>query len=296
MKYLQFILILILITACSGTKRVVNTQPKTAQNLEEVKDSIIEKTNPINEVVKQKQVDTLKTNKTVIKDINTVEMIKQAPKTVTTFNHNNWDALLKKHVSNKGNVNYKAINKNKAVLLNYIKSLGENMPTDAWDKKEKLAYWINAYNAMTIDLILRHYPLKSIKDIKNPWDQRYWKLGEKWYNLNEIEHDILRKMDEPRIHFGIVCASYSCPKLLNEAFTASNLEAQLTNVTKGFLADPERNIISENNIEISKIFQWFAKDFKNNGSLIDFLNQYSTVKISAKAKKTFKDYNWSLNE
>lgn len=296
MKYLQFILILILITACSGTKRVVNTQPKTAQNLEEVKDSIIEKTNPINEVVKQKQVDTLKTNKTVTKDINTVEMIKQAPKTVTTFNHNNWDALLKKHVSNKGNVNYKAINKNKAVLLNYIKSLGENMPTDAWDKKEKLAYWINAYNAMTIDLILRHYPLKSIKDIKNPWDQRYWKLGEKWYNLNEIEHDILRKMDEPRIHFGIVCASYSCPKLLNEAFTASNLEAQLTNVTKGFLADPERNIISENNIEISKIFQWFAKDFKNNGSLIDFLNQYSTVKISAKAKKTFKDYNWSLNE
>lgn len=296
MKYLQFILILILITACSGTKRVVNTQPKTAQNLEEVKDSIIEKTNPINEVVKQKQVDTLKTNKTVIKDINTVEMIKQAPKTVTTFNHNNWNALLKKHVSNKGNVNYKAINKNKAVLLNYIKSLGENMPTDAWDKKEKLAYWINAYNAMTIDLILRHYPLKSIKDIKNPWDQRYWKLGEKWYNLNEIEHDILRKMDEPRIHFGIVCASYSCPKLLNEAFTASNLEAQLTNVTKGFLADPERNIISENNIEISKIFQWFAKDFKNNGSLIDFLNQYSTVKISAKAKKTFKDYNWSLNE
>ena len=296
MKYLQFILILILITACSGTKRVVNTQPKTAQNLEEVKDSIIEKTNPINEVVKQKQVDTLKTNKTVIKDINTVEMIKQAPKTVTTFNHNNWNALLKKHVSNKGNVNYKAINKNKAVLLNYIKSLGENMPTDAWDKKEKLAYWINAYNAMTIDLILRHYPLKSINDIKNPWDQRYWKLGEKWYNLNEIEHDILRKMDEPRIHFGIVCASYSCPKLLNEAFTASNLEAQLTNVTKGFLADPERNIISENNIEISKIFQWFAKDFKNNGSLIDFLNQYSTVKISAKAKKTFKDYNWSLNE
>ena len=82
-----------------------------------------------------------------------------------------------------------------------------------YDGKSALAFWMNAYNALTIDLILRNYPVDSIKDIKNPWDQRLWKLGDKWYNLNQIEHDILRKMDEPRIHFGIVCASFSCPKL-----------------------------------------------------------------------------------
>jgi hypothetical protein len=121
-------------------------------------------------------------------------------------------------------------------------------------------------------------------------------LGEKWYNLDEIEHQILRKMNEPRIHFAIVCASYSCPKLQNEAFVASNLEQQLTKATKKFLNDPERNSISKDNLELSKIFKWFAKDFKRNGSLIDFLNQYTDVKISTKARINYKDYNWDLNE
>ena len=103
-------------------------------------------------------------------------------------------------------------------------------------------------------------------------------------------------MSEPRIHFAIVCASYSCPKLQNKAFTAENLEGQLTNVTKEFLADNSRNEISENSIKISKIFDWFSKDFTQNGSMIDFLNQYSEVKISPSAKKRYKDYNWALNE
>jgi len=149
---------------------------------------------------------------------------------------------------------------------------------------------------MTIDLILRNYPVISIKDIQNPWKQRIWKLDNKDYNLEEIEHQILRKMNEPRIHFAIVCASVSCPKLQNEAYTASNIESQLTNVTKEFLADSVKNNISEQYLELSKIFQWFSKDFKQNGSLIDFLNQYTSIEISENAKIKFKDYNWSLNE
>ena len=149
---------------------------------------------------------------------------------------------------------------------------------------------------MTIDLILRHYPLKSIKDIEKPWEQRFWKLGNKWYNLEEIEHQILRKMNEPRIHFAIVCASYSCPKLQNYAFVASNLEDQLTIATKEFLNDSKRNSITESAVGLSKIFQWFAKDFKQNSSLIGFLNEYSDIKISEKAKKGFKDYSCALNE
>ena len=103
-------------------------------------------------------------------------------------------------------------------------------------------------------------------------------------------------MDETRIHFAIVCASYSCPKLLNEAFKADTIEAQLTNATRQFLSDSERNTISENSLELSKIFQWFSKDFKQNGSLIDFINQYSGIKISENAKIKYKDYNWDLNE
>lgn len=212
------------------------------------------------------------------------------------FSHNTFNNLLQKHVTTAGNVNYKGFKSDRAKLRAYIVSLGENTPTDDWSKEEKLAYWINAYNALTVDLILRNYPLKSIKDIKKPWDQRLWKLGEKWQNLNDIEHKILRKMDEPRIHFAINCASFSCPPLLNEAFTAEKLEQQLIQVTKVFLADSRRNTITPDKIEISKIFKWFSKDFKQNGSLIDFLNTYSDVKINAKAKKKYKDYNWDLNE
>ncbi|MFD1615597.1 DUF547 domain-containing protein [Gelatiniphilus marinus] len=213
--------------------------------------------------------------------------------------HQLWDELLAKHVSENGNVDYKSFKTEHKKLLDYIYVLSLFYANGAFNtisKEEKLAFWINAYNAFTIDLILRNYPLKSIKNIKKPWQQRLWKTVNIEYNLNEIEHEILRKMNEPRIHFAIVCASVSCPKLLNEAFTASNLDEQLTKVTKDFLSDSERNSITENNLKLSKIFQWFAKDFKQNGSLIDFLNQYTDVIISAKAKKSYKSYNWDLNE
>ncbi|WP_369997086.1 DUF547 domain-containing protein [Winogradskyella sp.] len=210
--------------------------------------------------------------------------------------HQPWNALLNKHVSESGRVDYKGFKTDRAKLKGYIEKLANNVPDDATSKNEKLAYWINAYNALTVDLILKNYPLESIKDIKGPWDQRLWKLGGKAYNLNEIEHDILRKMDEPRIHFAIVCASESCPKLQNETFTSKRLEEQLTKATEEFLADASKNEISKDEIKLSKIFKWFKKDFEQDGSLIDFLNQYSEVKISESAKKSYKDYSWDLNE
>ncbi|ALJ05067.1 hypothetical protein APS56_07970 [Pseudalgibacter alginicilyticus] len=217
-------------------------------------------------------------------------------KTARTFDHSIWNNLLQKHVSENGQVNYKGFKSNINLLQQYITTLSNTTPNETWNKNEKLAYWINAYNALTVDLILQNYPVKSIKNIDKPWDQRLWKLGNKWYNLNDIEHDILRNMNEPRIHFAIVCASFSCPKLQNEAYIASNIEQQLTKATYEFLNDHNKNSISENNLELSKIFQWFAKDFKQNSSLIDFLNKYSDIRISKNAKKRFKDYNWNLNE
>ncbi|MCB0462447.1 MAG: DUF547 domain-containing protein [Flavobacteriaceae bacterium] len=213
-----------------------------------------------------------------------------------TVDHSLWSSILKKHLSNDGNVNYKALKSDSSKLETYISELSQNTPAENWSKEETLAYWINAYNALTVDLIIRNYPVKSIKDIKNPWEQRLWNFGTNNYNLDEIEHDILRNMNEPRIHFAIVCASYSCPKLQNEAFVADKLETQLTKATKEFLADKNRNEISENNIQISKIFDWFSKDFTKNGSLIDFLNKYTDVNISPKAKKRYLEYNWALND
>ena len=210
-----------------------------------------------------------------------------------------FDELLKKYVSDNGNVDYEGFKNSREKLLGYISILQNTFPKlDKLkpSKEQKLAYWINAYNALTIDLILQNYPLKSIKDIDKPWDQRLWKFGNKWLNLNDIEHQILRKMDEPRIHFAIVCASFSCPKLQNTAFTVSDIETQLTTATKEFLDDSTKNYISQNNLRLSKILKWFAKDFKTNGSLIDFLNKYTEIEISSKAKKSFKDYNWDLND
>lgn len=224
------------------------------------------------------------------------ESILKEVKAQDAFNHEIWHSLLQKHVTNAGNVNYKGFKQDHVQLKTYMQQLATNMPTEQWTKNDVLAYWINAYNALTVDLILKHYPIQSIKDIKNPWDERLWQLGDKWYNLNEIEHEILRKMDEPRIHFAIVCASFSCPKLSNKAFTATDLDAQLTQFTREFLADTNRNIITKDEVNISKIFQWFSKDFKQNGSLLDFINKYTDIDVASSAKTKYLDYNWALNE
>lgn len=210
--------------------------------------------------------------------------------------HELWSELLAKHVSNSGEVNYKSFAKDSVKLKEYISYLAKNTPSKNTAKNEKLAYWINLYNALTVDLIVHHYPIKSIKDIKNPWKQRLWKTANLSYNLDEIEHDILRKMNEPRIHFAIVCASISCPKLQNQAYTANLLETQLTKATKEFLADNTKNEITENELKLSKIFKWFTKDFETNGTVIDFINQYTTTTISGDAKINYKNYNWNLNE
>ena len=213
--------------------------------------------------------------------------------------HELWDELLKKHVSTNGNVDYKGIKYEYKKLLDYIYVLSlihENEQFDSLSKNEKLAYWINLYNALTVDLIIRNYPITSIKDIKNPWKQRLWKAANLNYNLDEIEHVILRKMNEPRIHFAIVCASISCPKLQNEAFNAANLEIQLSQSTREFLMDSTKNTITEYHLELSKIFKWFSTDFNESGGVRTFIKQYSKLNISDKAKITFKTYNWNLNE
>ena len=212
------------------------------------------------------------------------------------FDHKQWNDLLQKHVSNNGNVDYKGFKKDQEALDSYLDVLSKNLPKKSWSKDAVLAYWINTYNAFTVKLILDNYPLKSIKKIDSPWDAAFINLGNKKYSLGEIEHKILRKMSEPRIHFAINCASYSCPNLSNEAYSEENIQTQLEKAAKSFINDKTKNSITANNIEISSIFDWFTGDFKKKGTLIEFLNKYSSVKINAKAKISFKEYNWNLNE
>ena len=212
----------------------------------------------------------------------------------------NYNTLLQKHVDEKGNVDYKSFKSDEVQLANYISYLEKTMPAKNWSADKTKAFWINAYNAYTLQIILENYPLKSIMKIKrkgkDAWNIPFAKVGGKNYTLNHIEHEILRKdFDDPRIHVGLNCASMSCPQLGNFAFTEANIESELERLMTLFINDSSRNIITEKKIEISKIFDWFKGDFIKNGSLIDCFNNYSTTKINKKAKIRFLEYDWNLN-
>ena len=216
--------------------------------------------------------------------------------------HAGFDALLKKHVSASGNVDYKGFMTDKAKLNTYLNQLSKEYPSTKWTENERMVFWINAYNAYTIKAIIDNYPLKSITEIKPAGAESVWKLkniviGGKKVSLDAIENEILRvEFNEPRIHFAINCASISCPPLRNEAFTASKLEAQLTEQTRKFFKDKLRNKLSPSKAELSQIFNWFNVDFTKKGSLIDFVNRYSDVKLNKNATITYLEYNWNLNE
>jgi hypothetical protein len=311
MKIALTAILAICLLSCSGSKKAIENKTEqnneitestkktevVEKNISDANDEIQETIEVVNEQGKvMGQTDSHDTVDELLhqKDQDTQHQIDSNS---SQNNHRLWNELLAKYVSFKGNVDYNGFKQDSKNLSSYISTLQADYSSiEEYSKAQKLAYWINAYNALTIDLILRNYPLNSIKDIKDPWDQRLWKFGEKWLNLNDIEHKILRKMDEPRIHFAIICASESCPKLLNKAYSANNLEEQLSIATKDFLSDASKNELSENSIKLSKIFKWFAKDFKTKGSLIKFLNQYSEVTINENAKKSYKDYSWELND
>ncbi|MEM0992488.1 MAG: DUF547 domain-containing protein [Bacteroidota bacterium] len=216
--------------------------------------------------------------------------------TQAKVDHGVWDALLQKYVTSTGKVNYAGIKGEEAKLDAYLEALKTNAPSSSWSRNEKLAYWINAYNAFTVKLIVDNYPVKSITDLHGgkPWDVKWIEIGAKTYSLNNIEHDIIRpQFKEPRIHFAVNCAAKSCPPLLNKAWTASNLGTYLNQQTRRFINNSVSNKITADVVQLSKIFEWYAKDF---GNLIAYLNKYSKTEIDADAKVSYLDYNWQLNK
>lgn len=221
--------------------------------------------------------------------------------------HKDYDAILKRYVDQNGMVDYAGLKENVGALKSYLSKLESNPPQEDWTSDEKLAYWINAYNAYTLDLIVQYYPVESIKElgsaIKIPfvstaWDIKFINIGGEEYDLNNIEHGIIRKQfEEPRIHFALVCAAVSCPKLRNEAYFADRLEEQLTMAAKDFLNDPSKNeFTGSNQARISKIFSWYGGDFKKQTTLIEYLNKYAPTKLEKGADIKFQDYDWALNQ
>jgi hypothetical protein len=222
--------------------------------------------------------------------------------------HEIFDKLLKKNVTADGKVSYKAFIKDSLELTKYLRVISATPPDEkTWSRYEQMAYWINVYNAYTIKLIIKYYPLKSIKDIgssiqipfvNTPWDIKFIVIGKEKMDLNNIEHGNLRKkFDDPRVHMALVCASKSCPILLNEAYDPKRLDDQFAKQTKAFLADPFRNKMSADKPQLSMIFKWYGMDFnKNGGSVRDFINKYSDVKLKPEAKISYVDYDLGLNE
>lgn len=211
--------------------------------------------------------------------------------------HLAWDRLLKKHVGPDGWVDYRGFASDRDSLVSYLETLGNHIPSKQWNQKARLAYYINLYNAATVLLILEHYPLESIRDIARPWGKKRIQIGDQQYSLGEIEHRILRKMGEPRIHFAINCASVSCPKLLPQAYLEKTLESQLERATRDFINDPLRNDFSNGEARLSRIFKWYQKDFTSaDTSLIDYINRYLPNPLPANIRVSYLPYNWSLNE
>ena len=207
---------------------------------------------------------------------------------------------MKAHVSADGNVDYKGFKKDIRKFDEYLVEIREHAPMKDWTKNERKAFYINAYNAYMIKFLITKYPVKSPKDAKfsgkTIWEFRMVQIGPTKYNLTQIEDNILRRMGDPRIHFAINCGAKSCPKLLNEAYMPEKLSAQLTAATKKFLSNKTHNVISPKKVKVSKIFEWYAEDFKGDNSLVKFLNKYTSVTVNNDAKVEYLEYNWALNE
>ncbi len=209
-----------------------------------------------------------------------------------------------------GAVNYKGIKADKR-FADFIAVLMKTDP-NAIAKKNRLAFWINVYNAFTLKVVVDQYPIKSIMSKtayalgKSNFQKKLVTINGMQYSLNDVENDIIRPMGDPRIHFAINCAAKSCPPLRAEAFEPARLGEQMDEMARNFINNPEKNSFDFTKKEamVSKIFDWFKEDFDKYGSGVPaFISRYlppEQGKQLSAAGKTFKikhhDYNWDLNE
>ena len=215
-----------------------------------------------------------------------------------------WTSLLQKYVDADGQVNYDSWQKNPKQLNQYLAWLSAQNMSQISPSSERLAYWINLYNAYTISLILQHYPIQSIRSIsaesvKNPWKINFIPLSDgRLLSLDALENLIIRKnFSEPRIHFALVCAAKSCPPLRREAYVSEKLETQLQEQGRIFINDPGKNQFHQGLARISPVFDWFKDDFgSSKEERINYLNRYAREHISIDVQLEYMSYDWQLNE
>lgn len=240
-------------------------------------------------------------------------LLHAAPATAQSFDHSAFDRLLRAHVTADGLVNYDAFDRSPEFRAYKAALAGAEIA--ALPPAERLALWINAYNAYTIDLINKHDERSSIRNInrtlgflkgKGPWSEPIARVGGTTYTLDQIEHEIIRqRFREPRIHFALVCAAVGCPPLRREAYDGARLDAQLDEQARTFLLrSPGKNRVDrERRIAyLSPIFRWFPEDFgADTRELLAYLAAFFPAGPERELLErgdlriAYTDYDWTLN-
>lgn len=232
----------------------------------------------------------------------------------TVVDHSVLQEILTKYISlgqdNINKVDYKSLLANdKSKLDGYVSSLTALDPISL-NKNEQLAYWINLYNALTVQVITDHYPVKSILKISispgffnfGPWDKKLIEINDVELSLNDIEHRILRPIwKDPRIHYAVNCASIGCPNLRTTVYTAETSETMLNENSVSYI-NHERGVnVRRGKVELSSIFDWYVEDFgTNDGEVLDHIRKYASdellINLESMTKINDYDYDWDLNE
>lgn len=214
--------------------------------------------------------------------------------------------LLAAH-NHDGLVDYQGLLQDRAGLSRYLDQLAAVDP-HALDSDEAKAFYVNLYNAATLELILRHYPVESIKDIgtwfTSPWEIEFVRLDGERVSLDHIEHDILRpRFGDPRIHFAVNCASMSCPPLFGEPFEGERIDRQLDLATRRFINDSGQNRLQGNTLLVSRLFDWYQEDWGGEEEVAGFVVRYAEGQFRRELQARrdnleleYADYDWSLNE
>ncbi len=248
------------------------------------------------------------------------------------FSYEPYAAALANHVDNRGMVNYRSLKADSGDLDAFAASLARVRPEqfESWTEPQKVAFWINAYNALTLEAIVRNYPIQSslvrslvypknsIRQIPGVWDELRFAVVGREMTLDEIEHATLRaKFNEPRIHVALVCAAMSCPPLRRAPYTGEQLDRQLDEQARIFLGGPHGLRINRNEgkVYLSSVFKWFAEDFvktyatsekfagksDTERAVLNFVSRYVSEAdrdflVSGRYQIEYLGYDWSLNE
>jgi hypothetical protein len=238
--------------------------------------------------------------------------------------HSTFDRVLKQ-VRHGGLVDYAGLEADRSGLDAYVDELGRTDPEaiSTGSRDAQLAFWINAYNACTLRLVIDHYPIEkrgliagivntvagvpdnSIRQIPNTWKEQFCPVAGTDRALDEIEHEIIRPMGDPRIHFAVNCASRSCPVLAPQAYKADSLDQQLDAAVYRFVSDSRHFRLDRTAsavLHVNKVLDWYKDDFGGERGVVEFLIEYVPEEDAAflhehpDIRVDYFDYDWTLND